>query len=1108
MHEALSGHLYRNLADRATGRSEELILDNRPRNVLFAGCLMPRPDATEDNLESAEDFYARLAPSAIQVRFLVRGDARARIDIRPRFHVYYRVIPPFHAQDRRTPKGPDGGPMEEKLVKAYRKFVPSFPPVREKMEIGERPIVQLGPIINEALATAVGADPEALRPGESWKVPANALADQGSFRRFWAAASGDPLPPVFRVHLHVEVSESHDQAVRQITVSLVNRSEPHAEFDKNDYWEQAIFDAGVEASIVDGGAAFEPYVFAALPNSYRFDRDQWGVGVNCVTEISSNRSVIRTSTVPTFRQKALEHRTLARASLKYETLVREPLAELERLLEQMQLYRSSAWEEKRRELQARPDYEVIRSDFDRDLADFQSEVEEFRSGLDVLKDPRRAILLKAFVLMNDTFMRLGKSTAWRLFQLVFIVRNLPVLAAREWTDVNASEDVEVLWFPTGGGKTEAFLGLLITALFFDRLRDRQEGTTGLLRLPLRLLSLQQFQRVVRIVAVADQVRQRTVGGKEFSVGYWIGQGGSPNKVEPKEGAEWEQDPSACQKYRKVRQCPYCDAEVSLRFDRARWTLVHRCSSGKCGNGGDLPLYIVDDDLYRFLPSVVVGTVDKLAAFGFQQRFSNLLGWAAARCPRHGFTPRLECLVPGCRQKVVSATIKDPVPSLHVQDELHLLKEDLGAFDGHYETAVLKVQEHVPNGRPWKIIAATATIEQYDWHVSHLYCKTARRFPCPGPSWGDTFYATTQDRLSRIFIGLLPFNRSHINSMISLLWYFHSELLHLRNRLAADAAALCLELGVSPDTPAHVIERTIRDYEISLTYVLTRKAGDQMAESLATQIAGYLRDEGQEPLETRSLTGQSTGEDIEAILAAIDRSAQRPVGQPAEVDAVIATSMISHGVDIERFNFISFFGMPRMTAEYIQASSRVGRAFPGLVVVVFSPARERDRSHFHHFEKYHQYLERLVEPAAINRWARFAVKHTLPGIVIGYLINVLGRRSQRKLYMENELHAALHIDRLFTVDSLIAEIKSFYMVDLQESGALAKQIEQGIELFLNGLRKNARRTLWQQSDFRPMYSLRDVEDPVYFTPSNYSREAFAVWMAKRHVKQGELGLLSD
>lgn len=1109
MHEAIANHLYARLAGRATGHTEELILDNRPRNVLFAGCLMPRPDAAEDNLESAEDFYARLAPSAIQLRFLVKGEAQARIEIQPRLHVYYRTIPPFPAQDRRTPKGTDGLPLEEALVKAYRRCVPLLRPIIDDLRVGERPPAALGLSVNEAVASAVKADPDALRPRESWKVPSSGLTSAESLRRYCMTATDEPKPPVFKVDLHVNVAERGRDSLREVTISIVNRSEPNVDFDRLDYWEQAVFDVVLEARIVDGVAVLEPYTFAALPNSYRFERDQWGVGVNCVAELSADRSVIQTKSVPVYRQQALEHRELPNAALKYAILAgNNPTLELERVLEAMRSYRSAAWVAKQHELQARADYELLRAEFDRDLADFDREIEEFALGLALLNDPRRSILLKAFSLMNEAFRRFGRSAHWRLFQLVFIVRNLPVLASREWSDVKSSEEVEVLWFPTGGGKTEAFLGLLITAMFFDRLRGRQEGTTALIRLPLRLLSLQQFQRVVQIVAVADVVRRDTIGGQEFSVGYWIGQGGSPNKIEPKEAADWEQDPSACQKYRKIRACPYCAREVSLRFDRARWSLVHHCSSGECGRSGDLPLYIVDDDLYRFLPSIVVGTVDKLAAFGFQQRFSNLLGWPAGRCPKHGFTPRTECLVPSCRQKLVPADIKDPVPSFQIQDELHLLKEDLGAFDGHYETAVLGVQHDVPNGRPWKIVAATATIEQYDWHAYHLYCKSARRFPCPGPSWGNTFYAVTQTRLSRLFVGLLPFNRSHINSMISVLWCFHSEILALKERLTSDVRAVSRELGLPLDTTPESLEKALRDYEISLTYVLTRKAGDQMAESLATQVAGYLRDEGLEPLSTRSLTGQSTGEDIEDILAEIARSAQRPSGTPPEVDAVIATSMISHGVDIERFNFITFFGMPRMTAEYIQASSRVGRAFPGIVAVVFSPARERDRSHFHHFAKYHEYLERLVEPAAINRWARFAVKHTLPGIVIGYLINVLGRRSQRKLYMENELHAALHRDRLFTADGLISEIKRLYRAELQESGALGEQVERGIELFLNGLRKNAQRTLWQQSDFSPMYSLRDVEEPVFFTPSNYSKEAFAVWMAKRHSKQGELGLNGD
>src|SRR5690349_18629336 len=219
MHEAIANHLYKCLAGRATGRSEGLILDNRPRNVLFAGCLMPRPDAAEDNLESAEDFYARLAPSAMQLRFLVRGEPGARLEIRPHFHVYYRIIPPFEAQDRRTPKGPDGKPMEESLVKAYRKCVPSFLPVIENLAVGERPVVALGSAVNEAVASAVGADRDALRPRESWKVPSNGLASAESLRHFCMTTPDEPRPPTFKVDLHVDVQERGHSSLREVTVA-------------------------------------------------------------------------------------------------------------------------------------------------------------------------------------------------------------------------------------------------------------------------------------------------------------------------------------------------------------------------------------------------------------------------------------------------------------------------------------------------------------------------------------------------------------------------------------------------------------------------------------------------------------------------------------------------------------------------------------------------------------------------------------------------------------------------------------------------------------------------------------------------------------------------
>jgi hypothetical protein len=682
---------------------------------------------------------------------------------------------------------------------------------------------------------------------------------------------------------------------------------------------------------------------------------------------------------------------------------------------------------------------------------------------------------------------------------VFLVRNLTTLAAREWNEVTANDDVEVLWFPTGGGKTEAFLGLLTTALFFDRLRGRASGVTGLVRLPLRLLSHQQFQRVVKIVTAAESVRRSAkVGGRPFSVGYWIGQGGSPNIVDETMAKEWEDNPATCQRWKKVQNCPQCGGDVSLRFIRSLWSLAHHCANEACGNRGDLPLYIVDDELYRFLPSVVVGTVDKLAAFGFQRRFSNLIGWPTSVCPKHGFSPDTACTVPRCMEITKEVALKDPVPSLLIQDELHLLKEDLGAFDGHYETAVIGAQREMPGGRPWKIIAATATIEQYDWQAYHLYCKVARRFPCPGPSWQDTFYAYTTKETNRLFLGILPFNRSHINAMISTLWIYHREIRSLRKQLASGTDEVARILGLGAPVDHATLVALLNDYEVSLTYVLTRKAGDQMAESLATQVAGYLRDENEEPVAIRSLTGQTSTIEVEQILAEIENGGQRKDLSSAPVDAVVATSMISHGVDVDRFNFISFFGMPRMTAEYIQASSRVGRRFPGLALIVFSPARERDRSHFHLFGKYHQYLDRLVEPPAINRWAEFAIKHTLPGVFVGSVINVVGRHLKRNLYLERDLYAALHIDRAISIADLTDRVVRYYGADGDHEAAVRSEVTHRIELFLNGLRRNAARTIWSSSDFKPMMSLRDVEEPIYFAASQYSAAAFGLWMKRRRL----------
>jgi len=327
-------------------------------------------------------------------------------------------------------------------------------------------------------------------------------------------------------------------------------------------------------------------------------------------------------------------------------------------------------------------------------------------------------------------------------------------------------------------------------LFFDRIRGRDCGVTALYRFPLRLLSLQQFQRIVKAVAVANHIRNEfKVPGDPFTVGHWIGSQGSPNEVKADEAKVLEEDAERVadggvsvltKKYRKIGECPNpgCGSRgIFLKFDRSLWSLQHVCP--KCGI---LPVYIVDHELYRYLPSIVVGTVDKLAVFGLQRRFAISWGGQADIVQtRFHIRKRMSC--PGCTRRNLGArTIKDPVPAIHVQDELHLLKEDLGAFDSHYETSVIGIQGEVPGFRkPWKTIAATATIEDFERHIEHLYLRRGRRFPTPGPSYENTFFARTDhESLSRLFIGVNPSGLTHINAMVALLWYFHREISTLRN----------------------------------------------------------------------------------------------------------------------------------------------------------------------------------------------------------------------------------------------------------------------------------------------------------------------------------------
>ena len=1003
-------YLVNRIATCGAGAAEdgECVSPDRPRDHFFIGRLSPAGalSVAEEILESTEDFLARLNPCSMRMRFLLRGTPDTQISVQPTFHVYVRAFPVYQRQIQ-----------DAELVFARgdnAELMPAFRRVRPKIESVDFRIADLRSGNREVEISwdrdALSQTQDVYRGKPPHRVTKADLTTEETYEQFLKGISGDPVLPEIHVSIiafaePVEV----ETGLWEVSLALVNRSVDSDPSGKDRLCEEVVFDAGFEATL--RGGIVEPYEFPALPKSYRFDRRMYGSGVNCsvVTEGEDQEhpTVLSTRTVPIYEQARFDHRKFEDVQATFKDLAgSNGEAILRKIVFAMRRFDEIDWEEKARQLRQKlPGNELEMSEFNRDRESFRNEIRRFEKGIECLRNP---LATKAFSLVNRTFRLMGaekNQDQWRLFQIVFIVSLLPSVVGREfpeYADTDEWDFTDVVWFPTGGGKTEAYLGLTVFALFFDRIRGRERGVTALYRFPLRLLSLQQFQRIVKTVAAANSVKmEEKIGGKQFTVGHWIGSGGSPNQITKEEAEEYIQHPELIQKYRKIAECPNpgCgDRGISMKLDGRMMSLQHICP--KCGV---LPVLIVDHELYRYLPSIVVGTVDKMAVFGQQRRFSNLMGWTRGFCSVHGYAPEDQCEICG-KKNLPQQLIKDPVPALHVQDELHLLKEDLGAFDSHYETSVMEMQMAVPGSEhPWKTIAATATIEEYERHVEHLYLHRGRRFPTSGPSYEKTFFAETDTtRISRLFAGMIPNGLTHINAMVAILWYFHREIASLRNLSPAD---FLLMTGIGNLLPEAEVGKLLDQYEICLNYVLTKKAGDQMAESLDAQVGNYLKEGGFPELVSEVLSGGTSSEKITEVMDRIEKFDLEEPDTWKRIRSVVATSMISHGVDIERFNFITFFGMPRMTSEYIQASSRVGRTYPGIVFDCFAPARERDRSHYHMFQKYHEYLERLVEATAINRWARFSVEKTIAGIVLGYVTNELARETGRKLTTGRAINSA-------------------------------------------------------------------------------------------------------
>ncbi len=1169
----LTSYLIRKVCDTAKGRTEEECHRNFPRDKYFIGSLRPvvpndglpvegESDSEEDgNVHVASKFLRelrmKLAPVAFGADFqLANITTEVKIEVSLTWNCYYRVFPnrkeqidyqmwvcdltrpesvPYQARSENQDVDveamnaqSDGAHSRRRGRRPTEDLCPKF----RKIECRTTGIVSAShsdsglwqfddsSFIAEVEAECLRAKEVVLSAQDAVKtgtdlnerigVPEDALRDDETYASFLEGL-GTPIAPKWGWGFEINLRPGYDKNRWIVVLRFTNSSAIDADARNQ---EGYFFDTHAAFKII--GTSVVPFELGAIPHGFRFDRTIFARGFNCAVEPEEGQSVkFVTNHVPVYDQHRYSTRMTPPAP--FERLASDPIPILQSVLIAMDEYLEVWHETRHRYVQNDPTWEDLHGqEYDADLQLFESEIRRFSEGFRLIEeDPD---IMKAFRLTNETFSR-GDKTSWRLFQLVFIVSQIPSMAALRQPDselVNERNFVDIIYFPTGGGKTEAYLGVAVFHMFFDRLRGKRGGVTAWTRFPLRLLTLQQTQRAADVVGLAELVRleqnDERLTGQDidgFSIGYFVGEGGSPNKIvrphpdyaTASERLVWSQvnTPDERQIWKRVVRCPACETQsITVEFDPDEIRLLHRCTNRDCRfPNGRLPVYIVDNEIYRYLPSLILGTIDKLAVLGNQRKLSMVFGAVDGRCPKHGYFMGVCCQTGCSHRKDWDHTPPERVTgvTLFIQDELHLLKEGLGTFDSHYETFSQRLRKEYGHQEPLKVIASSATIEAFERQVEHLYGRQrqyARRFPGLGPTNQASFYAETQDYPQRLFVGIVPHNKTILNAVLELIEYYHRELMFLE-RVSTGSNPYGGQL--IPGSEAYL--RLLDNYKTSLSYFLANRQLDQIHTDIDGDVNGNLIRDGFSALNVRELTGNSTTEEVARTLAHLEQ----PSISSNLPDCVLATSMVSHGVDVDRLNMMLFFGMPRLNGEYIQASSRVGRKHIGIVFDFFNPIRERDQSHYAYFSKFHQFLGQLVEPAAINRWSRFSIERTAPGLFLAVLLQVLANRQTHgkpsDFYNLQFVIQKIASGDLSNADFVPFLKEAYNVLDSAEPGArvFSDEIERLVQVFLfdeMSAPGSAGKSIFDVLDPPPLRSLRDVDEPVPitldFTGSEWARRS--------------------
>ncbi|HRV72501.1 MAG TPA: helicase-related protein [Eubacteriales bacterium] len=605
---------------------------------------------------------------------------------------------------------------------------------------------------------------------------------------------------------------------------------------------------------------------------------------------------------------------------------------------------------------------------------------------------------------------------WRPFQIAFLLMDINSII----NDESPERDiVDLIWFPTGGGKTEAYLGLTAFTIFYRRLTHLAEsgGTAVIMRYTLRLLAAQQFTRAATLICACEYIRQDCearkrvypaypLGKEPITIGLWIGGNHIPNKNDDasfhlkkllavKDHFYVRNEKDRHNKF-QVLKCPWCGTKL-VKDDKDKklvgsWGYKMRdgkhfymsCTHEDCDFTAKLPIQIIDEELYINPPTLLFGTVDKFAMLPWDGRIGSFF----------------------------AVNSDNRAPELIIQDELHLISGALGTIVGLYETAVDAIcsQKGV---RP-KIIASTATIRRAKEQCSVLYNRDVVQFPAPGLDSGDSFFAREAKMsydngiFGRKYVGLMPSGKTkammEIRTMAALLQRIHMMKLpdEMKDKLWTLTAYFnsLKDLGKA----STLVEDDVKDFIIrTANRLFTSRRLIVSADELTSRVTTTELNETLDKLEK-----------LEYSRANMDNKRYAS-------NILLATNMISVGIDVARLNVMLLIGQPKLTSEYIQASSRVGRSYPGVAFVQYDATKSRDRSHYERFRAYHESFYRFVEPTGATPFSKPARERALHAVVTAMI-------RQRAGLVEDK--DAIHFDKDYFEDA-VQETENFILERIQQ-----------------------------------------------------------------------------